>query len=132
MCGRPHDLLTEAAPVLAQRLLLGRALAASAAAAEAPLPLVLLAVVVGAVRRQVCPRLAQKPAVLAPVVLVLEVGVPLLSVKEDLQAHRALVLLPRQPLRGPVPLPAVEGHQVAPRHTEVALYCLERRKESQI
>ena len=62
MCGRPHDLLAEAAPVLAQRLLLGGALAASAAA-EAPLPQVLLAVVVGAVVRQLRLRFAEQAAV---------------------------------------------------------------------
>ena len=64
MRGRPHDLLAEAAPVLAQGLLpLG---GAAACAAVPPLP-VLLPVVVGAVVRQLRLRLAQQPAVATPV-----------------------------------------------------------------
>ena len=47
MCGRPHDLLAEAAPVLAQGLLpLG---GAAASAAEPPLPVLLPVVVVAVV-----------------------------------------------------------------------------------
>ena len=65
MRGRPHDLLAEAAPVLAQGLLpLGGA--AAGGAAVPPLP-VLLPVVVGAVVRQLGLRLAQQPAVGTPV-----------------------------------------------------------------
>ena len=61
MCGRPHDLLAEAAPSLARSLLLLGG-AAAAGAARAPLP-VLLAVVVGAVVRQLRLRFAQQAAV---------------------------------------------------------------------
>ena len=66
MRGRPHDLLAESAPVLAQGLLPLGGTAATAGAAEAPLP-VLLPVVVGAVVRQLGLRLAQQPAVGTPV-----------------------------------------------------------------
>ena len=63
MRGRPHDLLAEAAPSFARSLLLlGGAAAAAAGAAGAPLP-VLLAVVVGAVVRQLRLRFAQQAAV---------------------------------------------------------------------
>ena len=64
MRGRPHDLLAEAAPSLARSLLLlgGAAARAAGAAAGAPLP-VLLAVVVGAVVRQLRLRFAQQAAV---------------------------------------------------------------------
>ena len=63
MCGRPHDLLAEAALVLAQRLL---PLGGAAGAAEPPLP-VLLPVVVGAVVRQLGLGPAEQPAFGTPV-----------------------------------------------------------------
>ena len=62
MRGRPHDLLAEAAPSLARGLLLLGGAAAAAGAAGAPLP-VLLAVVVGAVVRQLRLRFAEQAAV---------------------------------------------------------------------
>ena len=52
--------------------------------------------------------------------LVLEVLVPPVPDEEDLLADLALVLLGRQPLGRVVALAAVEGHQVAPHHAQVA------------
>ena len=53
-------------------------------------------------------------------VLILEVLVPPVPNEEHLEADLALVLLGRQPLGRVVALAAVEGHQVAPHHTQVA------------
>ena len=55
-----------------------------------------------------------------PEVLILEVLVPPLPVEEHLEADVALVLLGRQALGRVVALAAVEGHQVAPHHAQVA------------
>ena len=55
-----------------------------------------------------------------PEVLILEVLVPPLPDEEHLLADLALVLLGRQPLGRVVALAAVEGHQVAPHHAQVA------------